>query len=187
MCAFAWGWQMVGGLSPVNVSFFAEPQLTKQYRFARQGILNPSTEDLHPDRYAYLYRFGYSDKSDDENLSSPWWSDFQSFISIKLFAERNQISTRISSRIYNAQAPFFGPADTIYRAKLGAMVRAFRGVGRPIESFGRMYFPPSSVTQTFIPGLRDWPHKSLSALGKKVLVSYSKEEIGPGCISLNGE
>lgn len=169
------------------MSFFTEPQLAKQYRFARQGILNPSMEDLHPDRYAYLYRFGHSSLFDDENLSSPWWSDFQSFTSIKSFAERNQISTRVASRVNNAQAPAFGPADIFFRAKLGAMVRVFRGIGRPIESEGRMYFPPNSITQTFIPGLRDWPRRSLSELGRKAIHSYAKEKIGPGFISLHGE
>jgi hypothetical protein len=178
---------MVAGMSPVNMTFFVEPQIAQQYRYARQGILNPSVEDLHPDRYAYLYRFGHSSLSDEENLSSPWWSDYQSLAAIKSFAERNQVSTRVASRIFNAQAPRFGLADILYKARLGATVRVFRGLGRPIESEGRMYFPPNSITQTFIPGLRDWPGKSLSALGKKVIASYAREKIGPGFISLHGE
>lgn len=172
---------------PANMSFFIEPELSKHARFAKQGMLNPSIEDLHPDRYAFMYRLGHSSLQDEENLSSPWWTDYQSFISIKNFASRNQISLKISSRVKNAVAPAFGPSDLLFKALLGTMIRTFRGLGRPIESDGRMYFPPNSITQTFIPGLRNWPQKSLSEIGRKVFPTYTKEKLGPGFISLHGE
>lgn len=178
---------MVEAPFPINMSFFVDPEVTRQQAFARRGIMNPFIEDLHPDRHTFLYRPGHSSLSDDENLSSPWWMDFQNFIAIKLFTTHNRVSLTISSRVNNAAAPAFGPANLLFRAKLGVLVRTFRGLGRPITSDGRMYFPPNSITQTFIPGLRNWPQKTLGEAGRKIFPSYTKETIGPGFISIHGE
>jgi len=103
-----------------NAELFVEPQRSMQFALARKGILNPGVETLTPVRHPHLYRLGHSTLSDDENLSSPWWTDYENFITLKHFAARNSISLTISSRIQNAQTPEFGPANVVYKAKLAA-------------------------------------------------------------------
>lgn len=173
---------------PVNAAMFAEPERSRQFSFARKGILNPSVETLHPARNAYLYRLGHSQLADDENLSSPWWIDYQNFIALKTFAQANSVSLTVSSRIHSAQAPQFGPADVLYKAVLAAPILVFQGSGRPIMGDDdRVYFPPGAVTQTFVPGLRAWPAKGRSSLWYAAFTSFSTEKLGPGLISLYGE
>jgi hypothetical protein len=178
----------VGSREPANASLFVESELPKQIAYARNGILNPSVETLSNQRYAHLYRLGHSSLSDEENLSSPWWSDFQSYIALKAFAETNSISLTISSRVHNAQTPEFGPADVLYKAALAAPLMVLQGLGRPVMAAdGRIYSPPHAVTQTFVPGLRAWPNKIRSKIWRDAFLSYTKQPVGKGMISLYGE
>lgn len=174
--------------APCNADLFVEPHRSAQYALARRGILNPSVETLTPVRHLHLYRLGHSTLSDDENLSSPWWTDYENFITLKAFAERNSMSLTISSRVQNAQTPEFGPANVVYKARLAAPLMAFQGLGRPVlASDGRIYAPPQMVTQTFVPGLRSWPQKCLSDIGKRAFSSFTTDPVVKGMISLYGE
>jgi|SRR5271168_2295345 len=171
-----------------NAELFVEPQRSMQFALARKGILNPGVETLTPVRHPHLYRLGHSTLSDDENLSSPWWTDYENFITLKHFAARNSISLTISSRIQNAQTPEFGPANVVYKAKLAAPLMVFQGLGRPmLASDGRTYAPPHTVTQTFVPGLGAWPMKGLSDIGRRAFSSFSTEPVVKGMISLYSE
>jgi hypothetical protein len=173
---------------PANAFLFAPPELEKQLKFASAGMLSPSVETLSPQRYASLYRLGHSNLSDDENLSSPWWSDFQSFNALRKYAETNSISLTMASRIHNAQTAEFGPADTLFKVSLHGPVMVFQGLGRPMMGLdNRIYSPPHAVTQTFIPGLRDWPRRARSKLWSEIFRSYSSEMVPKGLISLYGD
>jgi hypothetical protein len=172
----------------INAELFVEPNRSKQFAMARMGIMNPSVETLSPTRHLHLYRLGHSTLSDEENLSSPWWSDYESFVTLKHFATRNSISLTISSRIKNAQTPEFGPANVVYKARLAAPLMVFQGLGRPMQGGdGRLYAPGLAVTQTFVPGLRAWPQKQLSGIGKQAFSSFCREPVAKGMISLYGE
>lgn len=178
----------MGSQAASNAELFIEPQRSVQFALARKGILNPSVETLTPGRHLHLYRLGHSTLSDDENLSSPWWTDYENFITLKHFAARNSISLTISSRVQNAQTPEFGPANVVYKATLATSLMVFQGLGRPmLGSDGRIYAPPHAVTQTFVPGLREWPRKCLSGIGRKAFSSFSTEPVVKGMISLYGE
>ena len=155
-----------------NIAFFREPLFSQTLAYAREGIWNPTEEDLSPVRHARLYRVGHSIHRDpnikdsrliDEmNLSSPWWSDYQAIQGIRHFAERNSISMTIASRINNAQTPDFGLADLLYTIDLALPVRTLRGLGRDMKSGGRTYRPSPLITQTYVPGLGDWKTKTLT-------------------------
>lgn len=173
--------------TPANIDCFRPPRRAETLRYAAMGILNPAEEDLSPVRYARLYRLGHSSLPDAANISSPWWSDFQAVQALRRFAEMNSVSMTISSRIGNAQAPEFGPADILYTIDLALPVRTLRGLGRPIESGGRLYAPPREITQTYVPGLRDWSTKGLSATGRRVIASWRREVLPKGTITLYGE
>jgi len=182
----------------LNESYFLEPEVSRQRKFAGMGILNPTREDFHPSKNARIYRFGHSGLTDEENLSSPWWMDFQNFVTIRGFAETNQTSLTIANRIHNAVDHSFGPADVLITAELQAPLRVFQGLGRPIAGepiekdgkivrAGLMFFPPRTVTQTFIPGLRNWKDRTRSEIGKAAFRNFKKEAITSGAISLYGE
>ena len=174
--------------TPINAELFSEPHLSKQIHFARKGMLNPSRDIVTPELNRHLYRLGHSIYSDEKNLSSPWWNDFQNFTSLKVFAETNSISLTLSSRIQNAQSPDFGPADVLYVVELAEPLYVLMGLGRPIMSAdGRLYSPPNAVTQTFIPGLRAWPDEQLSAIGKRAFKSVKTSSVPRGMITINGE
>jgi len=166
---------------------FQPQRRAETLRHAAKGILNPTEEDLSPERYARLYRLGHSTLPEATNLSSPWWSDYQAVQALRRFAETNSVSLTISGRIGNAQAPEFGPADLLYTIQLALPVRTLRGLGRPVMSGGRIFAPPREITQTYVPGLRDWTTKGLSKTGRKVIAAWQRQPLPKGAITLYGE
>ena len=173
------------GAAP-NASFFVEPELSRQNKIARGGIVNPSVETLSPDRHRSLFRLGHSKFTDEQNLCSPWWTDYENFVALKSFAQRNSISLTVTSRVHNAQAPEFGPADTLYRIMLKAPILAFQGSGRPIVTDNRIY-APSTVTQTFVPGLGLGRQGPRSPMWHEMFSSFERTTVEKGLITLYGE
>ena len=173
--------------TPANIEFFRPPKKAQVLLHARRGIWNPTEETLHPARYARLYRLGHQTLQDEENLSSPWWSDYQAVQALRRFASTNTVSLTVAGRIFNAQAPEFGPADTLYTISLAVPIRTLRGLGRDIRSAGKIYAPPRTVTQTYVPGLRDPQRKCLSAIGRTVIESWEKSPVERGAMTIYGE
>ena len=156
-----------------NDQYFSDPKLRAEHeRFARgfdpregtfQGRITFPQEDKVYRRDRLLFRFGHGGKSDEENLSSPWWlreASFNEIVARARMSERNLIEM---SRIKNAVPHRFGPADVIYTVEILDSLRVFTGRGRPVveesstpDSTAKRIFPGGfEVAQLYIPGLRE--------------------------------
>lgn len=102
------------GMACANDQYFSDPKLRAEHeRFARgfdpregtfQGGSTFPQEDKVYRRDRLLFRFCHGGKSDEENLSSPWWLREASFNEIMARARMSEMNLIEMSRIKNAPA-----------------------------------------------------------------------------------
>ena len=164
----------------INEQCFEPPHHDKWYKQARLGILRPEQDKLKVGHV--YYRIGHSNRRDgsevphDQNLSSGWWLDFETYKGLMQFAERNGISTTVATRVRCAVAPAFGRSNRIYQATLAARLRVYIGAGRPIESEGHVFFPPGDIKQIFIPGMSN-SDRGRSQVSKEAFPMYRCSDV----------
>lgn len=174
----------------INEHCFEGDDYDRYFKAARQGMLRPEPDKLKVGHV--YYRIGHSKRndgsevSDDGNLSSGWWLDFETYQSLMQFASRNGISGTVATRVRCAVAPAFGQSDRIYSAGLAAGLRVFIGAGRPIESEGSVYFPPGDVKQIFIPGMSAG-RGMRSDVSRNAFPSFEVKPVGAPVMLVRGE
>lgn len=156
-----------------NDKYFSDPKLrAEQERFARvfdsreggfRGGITFPEEDKVYQRDHLLFRFGHGGRSDEENLSSPWWLRQDSFNEIVARARMSKTNLIEMSRIKHAVSHKFGLADIIYVVEVRQPLRVFTGRGRPVveeslmpgSTAGRIFPGGFEIAQLLIPGLRE--------------------------------
>lgn len=172
---------------PANLAEFEGAALATTLAAAKRGIRSPTPVDLDPSQYAKLYRLGHSTLSDELNLTSPWWSDYQAYRTMTQFAETNRITLTKAGRIGNAMTPEFGPADTLFTIWIKAPLRALQGVALPQTYHGWTFGGLWQVTQTFVPGLRGSFSGTRSSAARAIIGMYSTTPLETNLFTLYGE
>jgi hypothetical protein len=138
------------------------------------GITFPTEDKLRAGET--LYRFGHAERNDEENLSSPWWMRDAAFHEIVARASATGATLEETNRIKNAVAHDFGTAGVLFVVVVAQELRIFSGRGRPVEESGanggvlRRILPGGfEIAQLFIPGLRDYPTGTRSAIARGAL------------------
>ena len=174
----------------INEPCFAGEAYARYLKEARRGILRPEPEKLKVGR-AY-YRIGHSHDraglpiSDDRNLASGWWLEYDAYRGILDFAQVAGVSATVVARVRCAVAPAFGQSNRVYRAELNAGLRVFIGAGRPIESEGHIFFPPGDIKQIFIPGMAN-ADGTRSGISRLAFPKYTCSEVSEPVMLIHGE
>jgi hypothetical protein len=108
-----------------------------------------------------IYRVGHSNKTADENISSPWWMRDSLLYYIMNSAEAAGTNEQQLYRMKCAVSYDFGVADILLQVRVKKTLRAFTGRGRPVidqapGKAGLTWFGAFEIAQLFIPGLRDF-------------------------------
>ena len=117
------------------------------------GIKNPSRIHLMPGhRY---YRFTSSASTKAAQLGGGWWISFDTFNTIRHFAERNQLEFTYAARLFLALPYEWSRLDRIVSAILAAPVDAYAGEGKVAKTANDKWTPVQhlKVAQLYIPGL----------------------------------
>ncbi len=123
------------------------------------GIRNPLP--MHLPTGHYYYRFASSASSPDARLGGGWWVEFETFRTIKAFADENGYRLRDAARLLLALPYAWTRVDLLARALLVRPLKAYAGVGKPAQGPAdgadrgtRWIVPPHlQLRQLYIPGL----------------------------------
>jgi hypothetical protein len=150
-----------------NDTYFFDPKFKKELfanpRGLAAGMWKISEEKIKAGhRY---YRFGDSNKSGSQNLSSPWWIDYETYKGIVLWGRDAGISDGYMGRLKLAIGYQNGSCDLVVSVTFATRLRAYTGPGRVIfgdpnekgetAKNGMIWAPPQDVKQYFIPGMWD--------------------------------
>lgn len=117
------------------------------------GIQNPSREHLtFHDRY---YRFASGSDPKSAQLGGGWWICFDTFNTLKKYAERNSLDLPYVARLFLALPYEWSRVDRLISARLGCALDAYCGAGKKAKTDSEEWTPPQNaiLTQMYVPGL----------------------------------
>jgi len=122
------------------------------------GIVNPEATRLPAGQY--YYRFASSD-SPRSLVGGGWWIDFENFVLIRNFADRNGHRLRDAARLMLALPYAWTRVNRLVRAYLQRPLRAWTGRGKPARGpqggadRGALWIPTQHIVvrQLYVPGL----------------------------------
>src|SRR4051812_27684107 len=107
-------------------------------------------------------------------MNGPWWFEYESFQSIKHFAQRNGYSFSYAARLFAAILYQWSEVDAFVRCEVRQPLRVWKGRGKQVESTGQdgrdspKMTPMQSVLEVYqlcIPGVGGPNSISGSVLG----------------------
>ncbi len=128
------------------------------------GILFPGREHLKVTNY--YYRFANS-ISREAQLGSGWWISYDTFNTIRQFAEMNQYELTYAARLFLALPYEWSRLDRLVRAQLIKPMDAYVGEGKVAETEKDKWIPNQTekVRQIYIPGLFISPNNTKNLCG----------------------
>jgi hypothetical protein len=123
------------------------------------GIRNP--QPVHLRLGNFYYRFASSASPRESRLGGGWWIDFESFHTIRAFAQKTGHTIRESARLMLALPYAWTRVDLLIRAALQVQLKAYTGEGKPAAGSekgpdkGSVWIPTQhiKIQQLYIPGL----------------------------------
>jgi hypothetical protein len=117
------------------------------------GILMPKPEDLRIGQK--YFRFASSTSSREAQLGGGWWVDYESFGTIRRFADEQDVTLPYAARLFLALPYVWTRVDRLVSAILEVPLRAYAGRGKVAVSGGEKWTPAQhvEVKQLYIPGL----------------------------------
>ncbi len=98
------------------------------------GIRNPQPTRLRAGQY--YYRFASSATSREAQCGGGWWIDYENFVMIQTFAQKNGYSVREAARLMLALPHAWTRVDLLIRALLKHPLKAYTGEGKPAQGAG---------------------------------------------------
>ena len=152
------------------INYANEQFVASGYAKALRGMSMVRRVDLLPGQV--IYRF-YDSIKPMSAPNGPWWVEFDSFQTIKHFAERHGFSFSYAARLFLAILYEWSEVDAFVRCQLTKPVKAWKGRGKQVESTQKdprdlpRMTPTQSlleVYQLYLPGFGGCNSLSSSAL-----------------------
>jgi hypothetical protein len=123
------------------------------------GIFNP--QPTHLPTGNYFYRFASSTSSYAAQVGGGWWLDFESYRTVRSFADQQGGSLRSAARLMLALPYAWTRVDRLVRALLTEPLKAYTGFGKTAQGAdsgadrGTKWIPTQhvKVRQLYVPGL----------------------------------
>jgi hypothetical protein len=117
------------------------------------GMFSPQRDHLKTSQF--YYRFANSTSPRKAQLGGGWWISFETYNTIKLYAQRNNLEFTYAARLFLALPYEWTRVDRLVRAMLVEPMDAYVGQGKVASDKSGGWTPVQhiKVLQLYIPGL----------------------------------